>query len=118
MSKQSFGKKGEVKAINHLESKGYQILERNFHKRSGEIDIICFDPKFKEYVFVEVKTRRNINLGYPEEFVDQKKINKIITTAELWFEKKNIDEPEWRIDIVSIEWSEKEFKIRHLENIS
>jgi len=118
MSKQSFGKKGEQKAINHLKEKGFNILESNFHKRSGEIDIIAFDPKYNEYVFVEVKTRRNSELGYPEEFVDQQKISKIIKTAEQWLHKKGINEPEWRIDIVSVEWGKDEPVIRHIENIS
>jgi len=118
MSNQSFGKNGEDKAVKYLQSKGYRILGNNFHKASGEIDIVCFDPKYNEYVFVEVKTRKNTHFGYPEEFVDKEKINKIKTTAEFWFISNNIDDPEWRIDIIGIEWDKKEPSINHWENIS
>ncbi len=118
MDKKEFGKKGEEKGVEFLKKKGYEIIDRNYLKRTGEIDIIAFDPKYKEYVFVEVKTRKNSNFGYPEEFVDDEKMEKITETAENWLTDNNIKNPEWRIDIISIEWGEKEPEIRHLENIS
>ena len=54
MDNKLLGKKGEQKAVEFLKEKGYQIIEQNFLKRMGEIDIIAFDPKYKEYVFIEV----------------------------------------------------------------
>jgi len=114
----NFGKKGELEAEEFLKAKGYRIIENNYLKRVGEIDIITFDPKYEEYVFVEVKTRKNLNFGYPEEAVTPQKINKIIKTAENWFDNEKINNPEWRIDIISIDWSEKKPKIEHIENIS
>jgi putative endonuclease len=118
MDNKSLGKEGELIAVKFLENKGYKILDTNFHKRAGEIDIIAFDPSFGEYVFVEVKTRSNLSFGYPEESVDEDKIEKISETAEGWFEDKDIDDPEWRIDIIGIEWYGKEPKIDHIQNIS
>ncbi len=118
MDRKSLGKEGEAKAIEFLKEKGYRIIEANYLKRTGEIDIIAFDPKYNEYVFTEVKTRRNLNFGYPEESVDEKKIEKIIETAENWLLDKNIENPEWRVDIISIEWKNKAIKIKHIQNIS
>ena len=118
MDAKSLGKKGEAVAIKFLKKKGYQIIETNYLKRTGEIDIIAFDSKYNEYVFIEVKTRRNLNFGYPEESVDEKKLSKIIETAENWLENKNISNAEWRIDIISIEWQDKIPKIKHFQNIS
>ena len=118
MDKKILGKQGEEKAIEFLKKKGYRIIETNYLKRTGEIDIIAFDPHYNEYVFTEVKTRRNLSFGYPEESVDEKKIEKITETAENWLIDKNIKNPEWRIDIISIEWKGANPEIRHIQNIS
>ena len=56
-AKQQLGKIGENLASEYLEKQGYLILERNFACRQGEIDIIAKDEK--EFVFVEVKTRKS-----------------------------------------------------------
>lgn len=66
-AKQQLGKIGENLASEYLEKQGYLILERNFACRQGEIDIIAKDEK--EFVFVEVKTRRSLKFGYPAEAV-------------------------------------------------
>ncbi|MBN2087252.1 YraN family protein [Candidatus Peregrinibacteria bacterium] len=118
MDKQETGKKGESIAKDFLIKKGYNILDKNYLKRQGEIDIIAFDPEFKEIVFVEVKTRKNSNFGYPEEFVTESKIEKIETTANIWLEENNKIDDFWRIDIIAIELSGKNPKIEHLKNIT
>ncbi len=118
MDRKAFGKKGEEKAVTYLKNKKYDILEVNYQKRSGEIDIIARDPDTDEYAFVEVKTRHNRAFGYPEESVDDAKIRKIIQTAEQWLMEKKLDDQDWRIDIISIEWGDKKTPIRHFQNIS
>ena len=45
-------------------------------------------------------------------------MQKIMETAKTWLMDKNIDDPEWRIDIISIEWEEESPKIDHIQNIS
>jgi len=118
MDKKLFGREGESLATEFLKKKGYRIVETNYLKRSGEIDIIAFDPKYSEYVFTEVKTRSNRSFGYPEEAVDEEKFQKIAATAERWLSDKNLDDSEWRIDIIGIEWNGKEPEIEHIENVS
>jgi len=118
MDKKLFGAQGESRAKEYLINKGYKIIQSNYLKRTGEIDIIAFDPKYNEYVFVEVKTRSNKSFGYPEEAVDDEKLSKIAETAESWLADNDIDDSEWRIDIISIEWKGGKPEITHLENIS
>ena len=119
MKRHQIGKKGEEIAVTFLEKQNYQIIERNFQKQSGEIDIITFDPEFQEYVFVEVKTRRGNQFGYPEESVQNDKIEKIINTAYIWFDLQKIITDNWRIDIIAIElFDDQTPKITHLQNIS
>lgn len=57
------GAKGEEEVCKYLIRKGYTIIDRNFRCKQGEIDIIA--SKLNELIFIEVKTRRNIQFGYP-----------------------------------------------------
>jgi len=61
--KQSIGKLGEDIACLYLEKNNYKIIKRNFRCKQGELDIIAFNLK-KELIFIEVKTRNNINYGF------------------------------------------------------
>lgn len=118
MDRKSLGNQGEIKAIKFLRGKSYRILDKNYRKRTGEIDIIAFDPNFNEYVFIEVKTRRSLKFGYPEESVDENKMLKLIETAENWLLENEKFDVEWRVDIISIEWKNKKEQIKHIQNIS
>ena len=74
MSKnKSLGDQGEEIAVNELEKQGYTIVDRNFRKKYGEIDIIA--KKGDTVTFVEVKTRVNTSMGLPREAVNLKKQN-------------------------------------------
>jgi len=93
----------------YLFLKGYKLLEFNYGTRFGEIDIICRDKD--TIVFVEVKYRKNKKFGAAEEFVDKRKIKKIVKTAKDYILKKNL-EGNFRFDVVAING----FKINHIKN--
>ena len=57
MTTKKIGDKGEERAVRFLEQKGYEIIERNWRTRSGELDIIAY--KNETIVFFEVKTFTN-----------------------------------------------------------
>ena len=80
-SKQELGKAGEDVSCIYLEQIGYRIIERNFHCRQGEIDIIAKDRD--EYVFIEVKTRSNTFFGRPKEAVNRPKQKHIYQSTRL-----------------------------------
>jgi len=115
MYKKELGNKGETIASGYLKEIGYKILEKNFRTRDGEIDLIAQDSE--EIVFIEVKTRRNSNFGYPEEAVDEKKVEKMIKVANSWLEAKEKFDNSWRIDIIAIELNIRPPKITHIKNI-
>ena len=78
------GRLGEQLTAEYLEEKGYEIVERNFKCRFGEIDIIA---RNREYLtFVEVKLRKSDAFGEAREFVDARKQERIRATAALWLE--------------------------------
>ena len=85
-AKQQLGKIGENLASEYLEKQGYLILERNFACRQGEIDIIAKDEK--EFVFVEVKTRKSLKFGYPAEAVTNIKRKHMQKAAQYYLYKK------------------------------
>ena len=80
MKTQISGKLGEDAACKYLKKQNYQILERNYRKRYGEIDIIA--QKSNKLIFAEVKTRSGERYGTPSEAVTFSKQQKIIKTAE------------------------------------
>jgi putative endonuclease len=116
------GKIGEDLACIYLINKGYQILERNYKKKFGEIDIIVetFD---KILVFIEVKTLRRSGAHFsPEDNFTTHKINRVKRMAEFFVAEhpsRINEELGWRIDLIAIEIFEtgSPFSLRHYENI-
>lgn len=91
MDTYSTGKAGEDKAVDFLLSQGFEILERNFRNRMGEIDIIC--KKADVLYFVEVKTWKG-SFVHPLEVFTNKKIHKMRCLAQYYFMKRNLSEKE------------------------
>lgn len=100
-NKREIGKNKEELACKLLILSGYQIIERNFSCRLGEIDIIAKDGKY--LVFVEVKYRKNTATGYGFEAVDSNKQKKIQNTSLYYLttKRKSIDIP-IRYDVIEI----------------
>ena len=112
--KNSLGVKGELEARKYLKKRGYRIVENNCRIGGSEIDIIVTKGDF--LIFVEVKSRSSTETGLPEEFVDERKILKIISGAKLYSARKKYREMFIRFDIISIVFSEKKFVVDHIEN--
>jgi len=94
------GARGESYASGLLIEGGYKIIAKNFKCKLGEIDLIAI--KDNVLVFVEVKTRKSIKYGMPEEAVTQRKLWKISKVGE-FFRKGRASLPKKeRIDVVSI----------------
>ncbi len=87
-------------ACNFLQAKGYEIIERNYRYKHGEIDIIAQN---KEYlIFVEVKYRSTALFGMPYEAVDYRKKQRIINTSKYYMLTHNILRKSIRYDVISI----------------
>lgn len=77
------GRRGEQLACEHLVRRGFQILERNYRTRWGELDIVAFDGA--TIVFCEVKTRRaGGRCGAPLEALDPRKRAQVRRIARRW----------------------------------
>ncbi|MBI2330257.1 YraN family protein [Candidatus Daviesbacteria bacterium] len=108
------GQLGEDFAAQSLKDKGFEILKRNFSNKFGEIDIIAKDKNV--LVFVEVKTKKGIDFGLPEEMINAYKLQKIRRMAEVYMNGKTVL---CRIDVVAIILSEtdKILRLNHYENV-
>ncbi len=110
------GKWGEGHARRYLEGKGYTVLATNYRCRWGEVDIVA--QHGGELAFIEVRTRRGAAFGTPEESVTAAKSRRLIATAEDYLQTHDLEQCQWRVDLVSIrlDAAGKLLEVNHLEN--
>lgn len=108
------GDKGEDIVLKELLNMGYTLLERNFRKKCGEIDIIV--KKDDTIAFVEVKTRINPVMGLPREAVDFKKQKKIKNTAFMYIAENEIYNYNFRFDIGEVMVLDDTVYFNYIEN--
>ncbi len=114
MQKKLTGHTGEDLAADYLQTKGYQILERNWRYSRAEVDIIAMNEEI--LVFIEVKTRSYTWYGQPEEFVSTKQANLIANVANVYMESIGHDW-EIRFDIIAvILHPDSSHQIKHIED--
>lgn len=133
--KRQIGDKGEDIASKYLENKGYSIVERNYWKPWGEIDIVAKNGSLLS--FVEVKTvsanlsRETVGesgsrgtYGYaglrPEENLHPAKLKRLNRAIQTYLLEKKVPETvDWRIDLacVFLDSERKKARVELLENI-
>ena len=115
------GKEGEEIAAKFLLDKGHEILERNYHTRFGEIDLVT--SKNNVLIFVEVKLKHGDNFGTPEEMIGTSKLSQVQRMAEFYL----MDKPDvakkheaYSIDAVCVVMNEggEVERINHYENLT
>lgn len=117
LSKEELAKKGEEMAADFLKERGFEIIDQNYRHGHGELDIIAVDPKDGFTVFVEVKTRHNLNFGEPEYAITKNKQRQIKKIAELYLYDKEIDNIDCRFDVIAILLKDEDNPvINHYEN--
>ena len=119
--KSELGKLGEDFACGYLVKNAYKIIERNFRRPWGELDIVAMAPD-KTLVFVEVKTMKsNFSQGLmPEDQMSSAKIKKFEKVAVLYagsHEDLVNDKKGWRLDLIALVFNGEEFSVKHYENI-
>lgn len=114
MTNQTLGKTGEDLAAAYLADKGWEILERNWRCRAGEIDIVA---KTRDtVVIVEVKTRTSDRAGHPLEAVTYHKLLTLRRLAVQWVSERHDWIPAFRVDVVGVLITPDGPQISHVEN--
>jgi len=102
-------------AASYLEQQGCEIIERNFRSRYGELDLVALQKT--ELVIVEVRYRRSIHYGRPEETVNESKQRKVVIATE-YFLKRHAKYTEWpiRFDVLAISGEQAKPEIMWINN--
>ena len=122
MSTREVGDRGEALAAAYLEQQGYTILDRNYRFKRAEVDLVCFQPSPQyerggQLVFAEVKTRRGLAFGHPEDAVTEAKQRSLIRAARAYLYERKLEGAPCRFDVVSIVLHPgREPVIEHFEN--
>ncbi len=125
---QKIGEIGENIATKFLMKRGFLILDRNYTKKWGEIDIIC--EKDTKLYFIEVKSVSRLDLdkvsqgtldGYkPEDNMHPWKLKRMSRTIQSYLlSKKVADEKEWQVDllVVFLDIKNKKARIKVVSDI-
>ncbi len=114
MKRRDTGIRGEKLAKDFLKKRGYRILETNYRCPEGEIDIIT---KHKDsLVFIEVRTKKSLEFGSPEESITLTKRERLRVVASRYRQTHNDLPLLWRIDVVAVELNQ-EGKLSRIELI-
>lgn len=120
-STKTTGDLGEAVAADFLEAKGYRVIERNYRFNREEVDLVCFQP-YEDYtqggelVFVEVKARRGLGFGRPEEAVTRDKQEAIMRVAEAYLHETKLEGALVRFDVIAVLLGSGEPEVEHFEN--
>ncbi|NTU88356.1 MAG: YraN family protein [Actinobacteria bacterium] len=99
-SKRELGARGEEAAARYLERQEFEILERNWKCSYGEADIIAREDE--DIVFIEVKTRKGIEKGMPEDAVTPTKRDRYERIAASFLENNAFVNCFVRFDVIAI----------------
>lgn len=122
--RRTLGARGEELAARHLEARGYQVVERNFRTRHGELDVVARDAR--SLVFCEVKSRvvrsdagASDVLG-PFAAIGHRKQRQVRSMAREWLGQGRLEgsrPPEIRFDAIGISFDAtgKLVALEHLE---
>jgi len=119
--KQKIGEIGENIAVRFLMKHGFTILDRNYTKKWGELDIIA--EKTGKLYFIEVKSVSRPDLSSvshetldqykPEDNMHPWKLKRLARTIQTYLLHKKIpDEQEWQVDLLVVFLSEKDKKAK------
>ena len=109
------GDRGEKVAADFLEKRGFAVVDRNFRCRGGEIDLIV--KRGGELHFVEVRSRRSVDVIAPEESVTLPKRTRLLRTAQNYLARF----PRWKkyetlFSVVGVTWGGKKPEIEFFPN--
>jgi putative endonuclease len=100
-ARRTLGTAGEDLVAAWYVAAGYQIVDRNWRCRDGELDLVL--GRANELVFCEVKTRRGLAFGAPVEAVTHSKQRRIRAVAARWLAEHPDRRPrDLRFDVASV----------------
>ena len=127
--KRKIGDIGEEVVCKYLETKGFRVLERNYLRKWGEIDIVAEKGQLLSFIEVKSVSRENAppaggqgsrETYRPEDNVHPAKLKRLHRVIQTYLlDRKVPDSREWRIDVacVYLDFSTRKAKVEMLENV-
>lgn len=121
----NIGKIGENIVCRYLSSNNYSIIDRNYLKKCGEIDIIAEKDEIIHFIEVKSVTCDNLSDNFidqyrPEDNVHGDKLMRIRNTVQIFLsEKYGRNDISFAFDVytVYLDLNNKKFKIRPIKNL-
>lgn len=98
--RRALGAQGEDAVARWYEVRGYQVVDRNWRVREGELDLVLRGGR--TVVFCEVKTRRGDAFGSPFEAVTPAKQHRLRTLALRWLAEHGGRGAPMRFDVAAV----------------
>ena len=125
-TKRETGNKGEDIACKFLEGKKYKIIDRNYLKKYGEIDIVA--QKEKTTLFIEVKSVTHEmqdkfsheNDRYrPEDNIHPEKFRRLSNVVQSYLSENNLEESEWKFGVITVILDKKKriARVKFIEDV-
>lgn len=116
LSSRKLGSLGEDYAAAWLAAQGWRILDRNWHCRYGELDIVAMNSE-ERIVFVEVKTRRATRFGTPQEAVTRSKQRNLRHAAMQWLHTPECQTKYHgvRFDVITVMLRDGQPSVQHIK---
>ena len=127
--KRATGNLGEDLACRFLIKKGHDIIERNYLKKCGEIDIISKQNNILHFIEVKsVSCETTLPTSHetesksfrPEDNVHTWKIQRLAKTIQMYLLEKDVSpETNWQFDIITVNIDKKNrtSRVKMLENL-
>lgn len=123
---QKIGELGEDVACKFLTKHGFSVLERNYTKKWGEIDVIA--QKNNKRYFIEVKSKSVSDLDYvfnqyesgrPEDNMHPWKIKRLKRVVETYLISKKFGDVDWQFDllVVYLDLEKRTARVRVIDNV-
>ena len=119
---QQIGERGEQEATNFLVNKGFKVIERNYTRKWGELDIVA--KKGNVLHFIEVKSITvkdgfsRENTYRPEDNMHVWKIKRLRRALESYIMDREVSENQvWQFDLICVYFSEKGTRVDFIEDI-
>ena len=92
---------GENAVVDFIQNRGFDIVDRNWRIKEGEIDIVA-QAQDGTFVFIEVKTRTSSAFGHPLESITSEKAHRLQRLALAWLATHQCLGREYRIDCAAV----------------
>jgi putative endonuclease len=118
--KKKIGALGENMACRFLMKRSFNVLDRNYSKKWGEIDIVAEKDKVLHFIEVKSVVSCATDKYRPEENVHYQKLKRLSRVIQTYLLDKNVSyETEWQIDVIAVflDLESKKAKFRFTENI-